>query len=384
MTFWLVFFGLLALALAVMILALMHFHKGAAQFPKKPVQKSADLDVYKAQLRELAADEKNTLLSAEDMASARLEIERRILHASEEISAKSKAQGETLSTGLIVTFMTAILIGVSLLYFTIGMPGMADKPFVAKSQQIQPSAQRQRAQDSVARIKVKLQEDEKDKTGWVALGYYEQQLGNAAASVKAYEKAYSLSPENMDTAVSYGESLVFFSEGRVSPAALTIFRKVLRDQASHPAARYYLALADYQAGDIQEAYGQWQAIAAHSPADAPYLPHVHSWIARAENDLGIVTEASVAPQISEAQKAQVMALSEEDRAELIRSMIARLADKQQENPQNIEGWLRLGKAYQMIGEKDKALESLNRAFKHASETEKSQIKKQLENLQKAE
>lgn len=63
MTFWLVFFGLLALALAVMILALMHFHKGAAQSPKKPVQKSADLDVYKAQLRELDADEKNTLLS---------------------------------------------------------------------------------------------------------------------------------------------------------------------------------------------------------------------------------------------------------------------------------------------------------------------------------
>jgi len=393
MTFWLIFFILVVLAMAVMVGGLIYFDMKLVKSSHKDADKKEDLLLYKAQLRELAADKQNNLIRPEDATSARLEIERRILRASQKgDQAETAVIEKKTSTSLIIATLMVILFGVSLFYFVIGHPGMADNPYQHFMEKQEPTEESMRAREYVAKIKEKLKEDPTEKIGWMALGHFEQQLGNMPESLKAYEQAYKLAPEDVDVMVAYGESLVFFSKGRVNPAALSLFRKALRTQAHHPAARHYMALADYQAGDIREAYDQWRVIAADSPVGAPWLSDINGWIRRAASDLGIkaevpspqFTEAPAAPGISEEQKAQVMAMSDAERSELIRSMIKRLAESQAENPENIEGWIRLAKAYQVTGDKQKALESLEQALQHASGKAKDQIKKQLEILRNME
>ncbi|MDH5488550.1 MAG: c-type cytochrome biogenesis protein CcmI, partial [Rhodospirillaceae bacterium] len=44
-----------------------------------------------------------------------------------------------------------------------------------------------------------------------------------------------------------------------------------------------------------------------------------------------------------------------DQQEMIRSMVERLAARLQENPDDLEGWVRLERAYQVLGEAEKAL-----------------------------
>ena len=47
-------------------------------------------------------------------------------------------------------------------------------------------------------------------------------------------------------------------------------------------------------------------------------------------------------------------MSEKDRGDMIRGMVARLADKLKEDGRDFEGWQRLLRAYVVLGERDKA------------------------------
>ena len=47
-------------------------------------------------------------------------------------------------------------------------------------------------------------------------------------------------------------------------------------------------------------------------------------------------------------------MTAEQRGEMIRGMVARLAGRLKENGSDVEGWLRLVRAYMVLGERDKA------------------------------
>lgn len=42
-------------------------------------------------------------------------------------------------------------------------------------------------------------------------------------------------------------------------------------------------------------------------------------------------------------------------------MVQRLADRMQANPDDIDGWLRLGRAYRVLGENSKAIDAFKQA-----------------------
>ena len=47
-------------------------------------------------------------------------------------------------------------------------------------------------------------------------------------------------------------------------------------------------------------------------------------------------------------------MSAADRQTMIRTMVQRLADRLQENPDDLSGWQRLARAYEVLGETEKA------------------------------
>ena len=54
-------------------------------------------------------------------------------------------------------------------------------------------------------------------------------------------------------------------------------------------------------------------------------------------------------------------MSSADRNVMIRGMVQQLADKLAADPKNLDGWLRLARAYKVLGEADKAREALGSA-----------------------
>ena len=47
-------------------------------------------------------------------------------------------------------------------------------------------------------------------------------------------------------------------------------------------------------------------------------------------------------------------LSDAERGEMVRGMVARLADRLKQDGSDVDGWLRLARAYLVLGERDKA------------------------------
>jgi cytochrome c-type biogenesis protein CcmH len=65
-------------------------------------------------------------------------------------------------------------------------------------------------------------------------------------------------------------------------------------------------------------------------------------------------------------------MTEEDRSAFIRSMVERLASRLEDEPDDLEGWMRLANAYTVLGERDNAVSAYEKAsalLQNAPETD---------------
>jgi cytochrome c-type biogenesis protein CcmH len=70
---------------------------------------------------------------------------------------------------------------------------------------------------------------------------------------------------------------------------------------------------------------------------------------------------STAPALSDDAVAAAKGMNETDRGAMIRGMVERLASRLKQNGDDVEGWLRLVRAYMVMGDRDKAKGALSDA-----------------------
>jgi cytochrome c-type biogenesis protein CcmH len=106
------------------------------------------------------------------------------------------------------------------------------------------------------------------------------------------------------------------------------------------------------------------------PADSPLRPQLGQKVAEAAHAAGIpVPElAKGAPPLpAPGPDADALAnganMPDEQRQAMIRDMVAKLAAKQDADPGNLDGWLRLGRAYAVLHQPDKAADAYDKAAK---------------------
>jgi cytochrome c-type biogenesis protein CcmH len=122
-------------------------------------------------------------------------------------------------------------------------------------------------------------------------------------------------------------------------------------------ARFYVGLAAEQDGDRAKAAEIWRAMMKNAPADASWVPMVREALTRVDaQPPGAAVPGPTADDIAAAD-----AMSEIDRGEMIRNMVARLADRLKENGSDVEGWQRLIRAYRVLGEREKAISAADAA-----------------------
>jgi cytochrome c-type biogenesis protein CcmH len=120
-------------------------------------------------------------------------------------------------------------------------------------------------------------------------------------------------------------------------------------------ARYYVALAAEQDGRPDDAAEQWRSMLASAPPNAPWRPLVQNALAR------VGGTAPAAPVLSEDQIEAAKGMSGADQQKMIRGMVDGLAAKLKQDGSDPVGWLRLIRAYIVLGERDKALLALDEA-----------------------
>ena len=356
--------GLTGLALAVLLTPLYRHRRGLAS------RETYNLAVYRDQLAEIDRDLARGVLAAEHAEAARAEIARRIL-------ALKPGAGETdPGRAARVAATVAILlvpIAAWLLYGKLGAPSVPDQPFAERAAGSTATAAANPAHidmnEALAKLGAHLKAHPEDLTGWLLLGRSELGLGHYQEAVEAYRHAVDLSGRRADIAGDWGEAQVLAAGGTVTAAAREAFTAGLDNPETAPRSRYYLALARMQQGDARGALAAWVDLAAEAPADADWLPLVRQRIAEAAKTLGIdpatlrgATGAPADPAVAAAAKAAANA-SPEERQAMILAMVDKLAARLQSQPDDVDGWARLGRSYMVLNLPDKAKDAYARAVK---------------------
>jgi cytochrome c-type biogenesis protein CcmH len=371
-----------------------------------------DLAVYRDQLAELERNRAQGLISEAEAEAGRTEIGRRILAADK----RRREGGGRAAGGRWAVRFGAVLgglavVGATALYLHLGSPGKEAVPFATRdvpktreaivaarngtAPQGQGGASSQAEAGSLSemeqRLAAQLAEEPADLRGWLLLGRTRMQQQDYAGAQEAFANAHDLRPDAPRIAAAYGEALVMANQGTVTPKAQDLFEAAREGLPEDAQTNYYLALADFQQGAAREALDRWKAMVARAPGDAPWLSVVERHMAAAEAQLGLTpgeTFAAVAPSpearegapqnggpqggngASGPTREQVEAarnMDAGDRQAMIRGMVDRLAKRLEDNPDDLEGWLRLARTYNVLEQPAKARDALARARELAPE-----------------
>ena len=334
-----------------------------------PSRASFDQAVYRDQLHELDRDIARGLITPAEADSARLEIQRRLLSTDKQPAAPPRlSRSPILATAVFVV----IAAGSVSSYLWLGAPGLPDEPFSAQfAERAQDPAQPslQQAADALA---AKLKANPSDASGWLLYARTEAMLDHWDGAEAAYRHAIDLGQTGPDVLGPHAETMVMQAGGTVTPAAEAAFRQMLTADPKNGLSRYYLAIAAMQAGEPRKAIDGLQALLADLPENSPLRPQLGQKVADAAKSAGVPaprlaqgkppTEAPTpAPGPDDKAAAAAANMSDEQRQTMIRGMVANLAAKQQADPSNLDGWLRLGRAYNVLHDPDKAAEAYDKA-----------------------
>ena len=331
-----------------------------------------DLEIYRDQLAELERDVTRGVITAEEAATARIEIERRVLAAAAPEASEPPAAPATASIAVTFAVVAALPLIAGSLYLWLGSPGLESEPFAARAPEGRADDRQVAVGDiesMVARLAERLRSEPDDLEGWMMLARSYRVLERYDEAIGALRHAARLTGDDPDIVARIGEYHVMAANGIVTPQAIGFFESALAADPRQPAPRFYLGLARAQAGDLRGALDDWVALARESPAGAPYMASLKERIDAVAGELGVdVAEllpedegGAAAPGPTREDIASAQSMSDDDRMEMIRGMVARLAERLEDDPDDLDGWLRLGRSHGVLGDAERARDAYARA-----------------------
>jgi cytochrome c-type biogenesis protein CcmH len=315
--------------------------------------------IFRRQLANLDAEIAQGRLTADEAAGARAEITRRMLVAADHQTqdpGPGRSADMSWRIGVMVGIAAALPAAALAVYAAVGSPAALDSTRVTAAADNAGPRDKAKLAAAAEQLKERLEREPGHVEGWVLLGRTFTSLGRFADARDAYDHAIALTPNEPALHAELGELLVLSAGGSVTPGAEAEFAKAGND----PRARFYGAEAALQRGDREAAKTALKALLADAPADAPWRKAVEERLAEiAPGEPLMGTSASPGPTAKDVGAAQSM--SPEARQAMIRGMVDRLAARLEQNPNDKEGWVRLARAYDVLGETDKAAAARARA-----------------------
>lgn len=182
-----------------------------------------------------------------------------------------------------------------------------------------------------------------DLQAWVFLARGYMGVGDAGDAAKAYGHAVALANRSghPDAGLDalYGEALVAEANGAVGDEAEATFRAALKLNPKEQASRFFLGQALAAHGDKTGALTLWNTLLAEAPANSP----LHQTLV---DRIALLTAQGAGGGVPDPK-----------------AMVAGLAARLKDNPDDAAGWQRLIRAYAVLGERAQAQDALTAARK---------------------
>ncbi|SHE64489.1 cytochrome c-type biogenesis protein CcmH [Litoreibacter ascidiaceicola] len=350
MIFWVSAAALALLTMLAFLWPLLRRNEGAMD------RADGAIAIFRDQLGEVDRDAERGIISGLEAEAARTEIKRRMIAA-------DKGRGPVDSGGLsgrkllIACALLTPLAGAAL-YTQLGAPTVPSIPFAERAAEL-TEAQNLDKLTTQLRTKLESEPDGGETRGWELLATTYGNMGRYGDAAYAYSRIVERDGATSATWSQYAEALISAENGTVTKTAEEAIARSIALDPLNPAGTYYNAVAMGQAGQTEQARQSLLDRLALETAPAPWMPFYLREINRLGDLLGL--EPATLPDFPDAPRgpsaADVDAASEmsaEDRQEFVRTMVGNLAERMKDEPDNLQGWLQLARAYGVLGEDDNA------------------------------
>ncbi|MBI1691917.1 MULTISPECIES: c-type cytochrome biogenesis protein CcmI [Methylorubrum] len=327
---------------------------------------------YEDQLAEIERDLGRGLIAPAEAEAARAEAARRLLRASREERADASGAAPIAEPHLRQRRAASAFALSTIPLVALVVYGLYGSPNLPSQTDADRKATRAGAQDlmtAIGQIEARLANHPDDARGWSVLGPVYMRLGRFDDAARAYAALVRLKGEDAQALSDWGEALVAAADGTVSPEARKVLGRALAADPKAAKPQFYLARGDEQSGDVAGAVRRLEAMAAAAPADAPWLPTVRDNLARLKGETAAEPKAEgngEGPKVDApvaGPGSNIQALPPSERIDAIRGMVEGLERRLAKQGGSADEWLRLVRSHAVLGERDKALDALERARK---------------------
>lgn len=243
--FWMLCALLALLAVAFVALPLLR----ASRIDAGPARAALNAEVYRDQLLELDRELADGVMSAEQHAIARAELDRRALSeaavpAAAADGAPAVRRGRWLTSSMLALVPVLAFAG----YLSLGNPAALNPPD-------------QQFLEMVDALAEKMKANPDDAQGWVMLARAYQITGRMPESIAAFEKASALRPDDANLLAGHADALAMV-QGSLSGKPFELIVKALKLDPKNQTALALAATAAMENGQFAESIALWRRLAA--------------------------------------------------------------------------------------------------------------------------
>lgn len=341
--------------------------------------RASDVAIYKDQLAEIDRDLERGLIARSEAQAARIEVSRRLIEADagdraeegRQSSGEAATSRRRLAASIVLVVVPLVSLGV---YSTIGAPSNPDQPLAAR---LQDNIENASVDELVARVEAKLAQNPEDGRGWELMAQIYLRQSRFEDAKQAFANAIRLLGSTADREANFGVATVAAADRMVTADAKAAFERALKLDPKDFRSAYFLGVAKEQDGDKQGAITAWQALMAANPEATEFLQRE---IARVGGKPEPAPEAT-GPGPSKEDVAAAQAMTPEARGKMIQGMVSGLSERLKSQGGSPEEWVKLIKAYSVLGQADNARNALADARKALASS--PEAVKQMDELSKA-
>ena len=313
--------------------------------------RTVSLGIYRDQLIELERDLLSKYITKTELISSQIEIHKRILllsNKSDEVSQKDSAKVSRVLMCLIflIPFLSLFI------HLQLGPTHVPSIPYKDRSSEI---GQIESFEKLTNELLERLLSDPSggDPKGWEILGNVYMSVNNFDSAVNAFSELVRLDNKNSNFWSKLSAAIISLNNGVVTEKAITALDNSLSIDPTNIEGVYYKAKFLEQDGKINNAYALLTSRLKVEDRLAawmePYLEQIDrlgkilGYAAFRVND-GFIN--NISPTLEEIESASKM--SDTERLEFINSMVDGLAQRLKVDPENIEDWLKLARAYYVM------------------------------------
>jgi cytochrome c-type biogenesis protein CcmH len=292
--FW-VICGLM-LAIALLYVLPPALSAAASQATEETARRNANIAIYRDQLSELEDDLRNGIVSQEQYAQDKDDIERRLLEdtttenaskKSVKISADARKHAYLLGVGLALVAV--------IFYLRVGTPEGITNAATARTANMPrtsaPAApggmaggerSQEQIEANVATLAERLKSNPSDAQGWAMLARSYSSLGRYGEAAGAYAKLTELNPNDADLWAEYAFTLALANDRKLEGKPMELIDHALKIDPNNPRALGLAANAAFEAKQYQKAIDYWQRIMKQMPGDSEITKTIQARIDEAK------------------------------------------------------------------------------------------------------